>query len=578
MSTFVSHSHSTKSSVSFDEIECMPIDIPRWSYFVSLEKTCHHAHSETNSSRASEYGVVHPVFDFPICYIPPRGTENESRDQTLHQHNTFDFLSLQWFGFLISIACNGFFAGFLDQAFFPLLAAYLGYSRKQFVAVYHLAQLCGTLTLFFGIISDFFPICGLHRKPYIVGGWIFSYFLVIALLVVVVMDDSARHQLANFRTFGNGIVYVLLSVGISWSTSVVSVTSLASVLEASNNKTLQGRAMAIIEFLAMKTLCRAFGIAFSTFVLNYNGNLLNIMSSASLKTVLIIMGVNTLVPIPAVLFGMPEEKCIAQKPMWMKSGSFKAHFRSMWTILQEQYTYHLLLITCCVILLNDFTFNVAKDAVIYWAGITPKMQILNLVIRYLWMTVTTIYYRFYLLNTSWKDLGVMSTSFFIATSLIASLPVVYNSIRNHIYFTCIISLQGIPQAFMDIIFYLPLVEITPHGLEASLVGIIEGYQVLTRLAIETFSFKIGESQSYTRAELINDAPHTHIALMLLLLGNALINAFAIAPMQYLSPKQVPITSDYSSLPRNARNIRAAGIALLYLVLFMFTLIANGLLI
>nr|CCA17588.1 transmembrane protein putative [Albugo laibachii Nc14] len=578
MSTFMSNSHSTKSSVSFDEIECMPIDIPRWSAFVSLEKMRDSNNSDTNSSCMSEYGVVNPVYDMPICFVPAKTGENESKNHTLRQHNTFSFLCLQWFGLLVSTACNGFLEGFLDQAFFPLLAAYLGFSRKQFVAVYHLAQLCGTLTLFFGIISDYYPICGLHRKPYILGAWIFSYFLVLALLVVVVVDDSAQYQLSNFRTYHRGILYVLLSIGISWSASIVSVTSLACVLEASHNKTLQGRAMTTIEFLAVKTLSRAFGIASSTFVLDYNGNLLNITSSASLKTVLIIMGVNTLIPIPTVLFGMPEEKCAPQNRIWKTTGSFKAHFRFMWTILQEQHNYHLLLITCCAILLNDFTFNVANDAVIYWAGITPKMQILNLVIRYLWMAGTTILYRFYLINTSWKDLGIISTTLFVVIGLIASLPVVFNSIRNHIYFTCIISMQGIPQALMDIIFYLPLVEITPYGLEASLVGIVEGFQVLARLAIETYSFRISETRSYTKAELIHDAAPTHVAIMLLLLGNALINSLAIAPMQYLSPKQVPITSDYSSLPRNARNIRAAGIVLLYLVLFMFTLVANGLLI
>ncbi|EGZ23971.1 hypothetical protein PHYSODRAFT_256612 [Phytophthora sojae] len=84
-------------------------------------------------------------------------------------------------GLLYQYAVVGFFAGVRPSTIYPFLQMYLSCSGAQVATATTLVSLPSSFKVFFGIISDCFPIFGYRRRPYMVIGWTIS----VAMLLVM---------------------------------------------------------------------------------------------------------------------------------------------------------------------------------------------------------------------------------------------------------------------------------------------------------------------------------------------------------------------------------------------------------
>ncbi|GMF40155.1 unnamed protein product [Phytophthora fragariaefolia] len=84
-------------------------------------------------------------------------------------------------GLLYQYAVVGFIAGVLPSTIYPFLQMYLNCSGAQVATATTLVSLPLSFKVFFGIISDCFPVLGYRRRPYMVIGWIIS----VAMLLVM---------------------------------------------------------------------------------------------------------------------------------------------------------------------------------------------------------------------------------------------------------------------------------------------------------------------------------------------------------------------------------------------------------
>jgi len=69
---------------------------------------------------------------------------------------------------------SGFVTGAANAIFFDVLAGYLNVSAAVMQGGLNLAQLPTVFSIVLGIFSDSWPICGLRRRPYMVGGWLLA--------------------------------------------------------------------------------------------------------------------------------------------------------------------------------------------------------------------------------------------------------------------------------------------------------------------------------------------------------------------------------------------------------------------
>ncbi|KAF1774827.1 Major facilitator superfamily domain [Phytophthora cactorum] len=112
-------------------------------------------------------------------------------------------------GLLYQYAVVGFISGVLPSTIYPFLQMYLNCSGAQVATATTLVSLPSSFKVFFGILSDCFPIFGNRRRPYMVVGWSISVamLLVMACLPIVHPEIEAR---LNYDAPSEGGKYVML--------------------------------------------------------------------------------------------------------------------------------------------------------------------------------------------------------------------------------------------------------------------------------------------------------------------------------------------------------------------------------
>ncbi|KAF0696308.1 Aste57867_12941 [Aphanomyces stellatus] len=78
-------------------------------------------------------------------------------------------------------ACIGFVKGGFDCMTFPILNIYFALEANTLLAAIGLMQLGWSLKIFYGILSDCYPIGGYSRKPYILLGWVSTAICLLVL-------------------------------------------------------------------------------------------------------------------------------------------------------------------------------------------------------------------------------------------------------------------------------------------------------------------------------------------------------------------------------------------------------------
>ncbi|CAI5724066.1 unnamed protein product [Peronospora destructor] len=81
-------------------------------------------------------------------------------------------LSKECIGLLAQYAGVGFLAGIIPGVIYPVLQGYLNAEGTIVVSATVLVQIPWCYKMFFGVISDCFPIMGYCRRPYMVIGWV----------------------------------------------------------------------------------------------------------------------------------------------------------------------------------------------------------------------------------------------------------------------------------------------------------------------------------------------------------------------------------------------------------------------
>ncbi|GAB9468608.1 uncharacterized protein PITG_05620 [Globisporangium polare] len=145
-------------------------------------------------------------------------------------------------GVLAQFAATGVVYGTLLGVVYPFLNNYLRMTGTQTSSASALLALPWTWRVFFGIISDCYPICGYRRRPYVVIGWLVCFvacFLMAVLpigepkysdpaLAFIPEANLTAEQIAaiNYDAPSSGVKYILLlvlaNIGCAISVTVAS--------------------------------------------------------------------------------------------------------------------------------------------------------------------------------------------------------------------------------------------------------------------------------------------------------------------------------------------------------------------
>ncbi|KAF4321204.1 hypothetical protein BBO99_00005195 [Phytophthora kernoviae] len=340
------------------------------------------------------------------------------------------------------------------------------------------------------------------------GGWICAYMALMALVVVALVDDSAGWMNPSVRTFYGGMIYVLLMMAASLGVTVASVAAFAFLVELSQREPIHERGTLLVQYLLVEETATLLADIVIAFVVGYNETTKLTEAMVSMKAVILVMAVVTLVPIPAVLFRLDEEP----RQMKVDSVDRSSLTRQLWNILQQEAVWRIILFVCCSVFLASFRFNFADDAVLYWAGASPDAERAGTIPSQVLMIFSMLVFQLTLFNYSWIRISVVGLLLGTGVHLVAALPTIFNEVRSAWYVMTIQALDGISRAAVVLVTTLPIVEITENCLEEL-------------------------KRDFTDDVLEQDASDTRAQVLSFVMANCAINMLALVPILYLLPRQ-----------------------------------------
>ncbi|KAG7385761.1 hypothetical protein PHYPSEUDO_001114 [Phytophthora pseudosyringae] len=508
--------------------------------------------------------VLRPSERRRAATAPPSGFFNHLLYGSLRAGALAELFSQPYCGLAISAAATGFMIPFLADAFQPLLCVYLGFSSDQCTATLRFLKLPGVVSFFIGLLSDFYPIWSFHRKSYMLGGWIFAYMALMALVIVALIDDSAGFMNPSVRTFYGGAVYVLLMMAASFGITVASVAAFAFLVELSQREPIHERGTLLVQYLLTQEAATLLADIVVSLVVGYNEKSDTTEAVISMKIVILMMAVVALVPIPAVLFRLDEEP----RQLKVDSVDRSSLTHQLWSILQQEAVWRILLFVCFSVFLSSFRFTFADDAVLYWAGASPNAERVGEISKQVVMILSISAFQLTLFNYSWVRISVGGLLLGVVVSLLAALPTILDCVRSAWYTLAILSLVGISRAAVLLVTALPIVEITENCLEGATTGLVSSYNTLISMVIFTFSDAISTSSADIKQDFMNDviaqdASETRTQVLSFVMSNCAINLLALVPILYLLPRQ---KLEAQEMRTYGEYSRPAGIAITVLFL------------
>ncbi|KAG6623268.1 putative transmembrane protein [Phytophthora cinnamomi] len=482
--------------------------------------------------------VLRPSERRRAATAPPSGFFNHLLYGSLRAGALAELFSQPYCGLAISAAATGFMVPFLADAFQPLLCVYLSFSSDQCTATLRFLKLPGVISFFIGLLSDFYPIWSFHRKSYMLGGWIFAYMALMALVVVALIDDSTGLMNPSVRTFYGGAVYVMLMMAASLGITVASVAAFAFLVELSQREPIHERGTLLVQYLLVQEAATLLADIIVSLVVGYNKESDTTQAVISMKVIILLMAVVALVPIPAVLFRLDEEP----RQLKVDSVDRSSLTRQLWSILQQEAVWRIILFVCFSVFLSSFRFNFVDEALLDWAHVSPNAERVGDIPKQVIMILAILAFQLTLFNYSWIRISVVGLMLGVGVNLLAAIPTIFDGVRSAWYTLAILSLTGISRAAVLLVTSLPIVEITENCLEGATTGLVSSYNVLISMVILTFSDAISTSsaqlkQDFTDSVIEQDSHGTRMQMLSFVMANSAINLMALVPILYLLPRQ-----------------------------------------
>ncbi|KUF93245.1 hypothetical protein AM588_10005261 [Phytophthora nicotianae] len=239
---------------------------------------------EDRPSRLSDLKPTQSETAYSNLASPGKPGNIELENGALREGKPLQLLSKECIGLLAQYAGVGFLAGVIPGVIYPVLQGYLNAEGTIVVSATVLVQIPWCYKMFFGVISDCFPIMGYRRRPYMVLGWVFCVVILFIMAVMSVPDpyygDSAMHnideedwtaeQIASINESASSSAgkYVVPMMLASFGYLLCEVAADAMVVEYAQREPIEQRGRVQTAVYAVKTSFTAVGAAVIAFFMN----------------------------------------------------------------------------------------------------------------------------------------------------------------------------------------------------------------------------------------------------------------------------------------------------------------------
>ncbi|OQS01919.1 folate-Biopterin Transporter (FBT) family [Thraustotheca clavata] len=379
----------------------------------------------------------------------------------------------------------GIVYGMLPGMQYPVFNNYLRLEGYQTSAYSVLVALGWSFKVFFGMMSDCFPVLGYRRKPYMLLGWAITT-LCLAIMTFSPFEapycDARKikcpavtppkanltrdgtFQYYNFDAPNGGTQFIVLSVIAGFGYVMADCAADAMVVEFAQREpiAIRGRTQtAIYTSRYVGTMISQLSIAFLLNGKVYSG-------SFSYSVTPNVMYAICLVPCALIvlctIFVLVEEKT-ERTPLneWVKTFWDLLQLRVMWQV-------------CAFKFINQMfqSFNATPQSPISktWAGVEPLNDSLSGVLGSLIMSVIMVVVGKWGLHWNWRWVIALGSIAVISIDAFVVFMTIWDGFRNQWFFNGVALAENVPNGIRFIVSSYCAVEIADAGNEGATYGLI----------------------------------------------------------------------------------------------------------
>ncbi|OQR84437.1 folate-Biopterin Transporter (FBT) family [Achlya hypogyna] len=394
--------------------------------------------------------------DFNEVKTPEALEGGALRDGDAPKYSSPEILAL-----LFSYACVGIVDGGIQNMQYPILTSYFKLEGNVLNSASALMLLGWSLKVFFGMLSDCFPIFNRHRKPYILLGWTLA-----AVLLVIVAVKPAGNPSPDPNAYSNGSTLALLCAVGCFFYIMADVAQDALLVSYAQREPVAVRGQLQSAIYATRTLFNAAITAVSGFCLNSVQMAGSYDWDIGVNGYFWILAAAAVINVPVVWFFMKDNKPSGRVPVGV-------YFNQFWTLAQKRVVWQVMGFNFLFSLFTGYISTTAGPYVqLYWAGVenlnSALMSILGSVIFAAVLVATGKYGT----HWNWRYVMVITTLAANAIDAVVVFCTVYNVLRDQWFFLGVPLTTQLPAGINFVVGTYVIVELAEVGNEGIMYGLL----------------------------------------------------------------------------------------------------------
>ncbi|RHY74517.1 hypothetical protein DYB34_013716 [Aphanomyces astaci] len=422
-----------------------------------------HLHQE----RVSFITSVTKQADKDVDGFKDTSTPLELEDGALREGGALVYTSPEVMTLLFQYAVVGICYGGLTGMRLPVLTYYFGLEAAALSSATGLMNLGWSFKVFYGMLSDCFPIMGYSRKPYILIGWLMTAtcFVVISLKPAgpsVVGDKSVENIKA---AQANGSLLVLLCSVACFCYIMADVACDAMVVEYAQREPDRVRGRLQSSIYGTRFVFQAVSTALSGFLMSserYGGKF---GFDISVNAFFGILAVPVVANVFVVYFFMKDRKRGAIH--------FAAYFHDVFELIQKRAVWQVMIFN---FMFNLFSAGISSWAgsyiQVYWAHVEPVNSSVAGVLAYIILSSTFFAVGRRGTHWNWRFILVITALTGSVIDAIAQFLTIYDIVRNQWFYLGIPLTEQFPLGIQFVVSTYVIVELAGDGNEGLMYGLL----------------------------------------------------------------------------------------------------------
>ncbi|CEG48146.1 Major facilitator superfamily domain, general substrate transporter [Plasmopara halstedii] len=419
---------------------------------------------------------------------PTKIQRSDMENGALREGKPLALLSFECIGLLAQYAGVGFLTGIIPGVIYPVLQGYLNAEGTTVVSASVLVQVPWCYKMFFGVISDCFPILGYRRRPYMILGWLFC---ITILLIMAAMNvpapyygDSTMREIAqedwtddqiqslNLEAPNSAGKYVIPMMLASFGYLLCEVAADAMVVEYAQREPIEQRGRLQTAVYTVKTSFTAVGAAVIAFFMNGDEYAGSFTFALSFQDLMLITGI-ICTPLLLVSWVFLHEERVINKV------SFTEYNLAFWKMLQKRAIYQIVAYKFFSGVFNSFNIVSASNIKMYWVHATPFNNSVMTIVGTIFYATTLALTGKYGLDWNWRTIIIITMCGALLIDAFMTMFTVWDIVRNQWFWLGVPMIEYLPDGIRFIIATYVVVELAEPGLEGALYGLLTATTNLT---------------------------------------------------------------------------------------------------